>query len=121
MNTQPLLTLAQAQSIITDERMMAFLTPLVDTIKWWREDMKESHLRLGPLARAININEQWWSRAKEAYSETPGFNFIVERNQRLLIIDEVAMLRFKLLDEELESNNYPTAQALELIRQQYHS
>ena len=117
MRTTPLLTLAQAQSILDDGRMSDILEPLLGSMHWWRTEMKHSHLMLSNSTKARALHDYWWHHTETRLNEKLVAYFCVEHNQRLLILDDKAMIRIKLLDDNLESRNLSTIQAEELVHQ----
>ena len=97
--------------------MSDILEPLLGSMHWWRTEMKHSHLMLSNSTKARALHDYWWHHTETRLNEKPGAYFCVEHNQRLLILDDKAMIRIKLLDDNLESRNLPTIQAEELVHQ----
>ena len=65
-------------------------------------------------ARAMIINQYWYSFANLALGDDPGVMSGIDQLQRFLVIDERIILRFKLIDRNFDSRNYPTKRATQL-------
>lgn len=68
-------------------------------------------------AQASCIYAHMVARAAERFAERPGVVFKDIRQLKVWIIGEVATIRFKKMDEDGRSRNYPTAQTLDYDRQ----
>jgi len=117
MEQEPLLSLAQAQIVIDDSRIMALLTVLHESVNWWRADMAPSHAILDSTTRARAINNYWYWGVRQRLYDTPGVTFGPVQNQDFVQFDNQVLVRFKLLNDKLESSNYPTEQAENWVRQ----
>jgi hypothetical protein len=100
----------------TEAAVREFLDPHIKDLTWCvREAYRkwEDHGSLSfqePLnrARAAYVSCGFYNEAKGLFAERPGVLAIEECERLLLVFGDQFVLRFKLLDADLRTRNYPT-------------
>lgn len=118
-----LMSLEEAQDILRP-RMQSFTDALAHCQKIWNagrdgavpqqgyeQGYAFAHMSLDASARATILNQEWYTYANKTLSGDRGVVFAKDQLQRFIIIDERLIVRFKLLDRDLCSRNYPTDRA----------
>ncbi len=111
-----IISLPESQDVLRP-RMPQLVTAFGKAWQTWREDCKHLHLILDESARAIIVNQSFYSHAQQLLSDDPGVAFLVDSLQRYMVFDETVILRFKRLGAGLESHNYPTRRARRWVQQ----
>ena len=106
------ITLAESQTILRPPRISAFTGALRNSINAWNNDLAFAQMVLDKSARAIIINQYWYQFANLALGDDAGVVLRIDKLQRFLAIDERIILRFKLIDNNFQSSNYPTQRAI---------
>lgn len=101
-------TLPQAQSLLKVNRVPAFVRALKNSLHVWNTNLGSSQLVLSQSTRASIINDYWYYFVNQELGGTTGITLQREQLQRFLIVDDQLIVRFKLVDRNLRSSNYPT-------------
>ena len=115
---QRYISLPETVSILRPPRIIALTGAIVNALSTWNTLLAPAQMVLDGSARAIIINQYWYHFARLALDDNPDIAWGNDQGQRFLVIDERINLRFKLIDGNFESRNYPTKRANQL-RLQY--
>ena len=105
------ITLAETQRILQPPRISALTGALRNSINAWNTAFAPAQMVLDKSARAMIINQYWYSFVNLALGGDAGVILRIDKLQRFLAVDERIILRFKLIDENFHSSNYPTERA----------
>ena len=108
------ITLAETQNILQPPRISALASALRNSVNTWNSAFASAQMVLDRSARAMIINQYWYSFANLALGDDPRVMSGIDQLQRFLVIDERIILRFKLIDRNSDSRNYPTKRATQL-------
>ena len=112
------ISLPETVGILQPPRINALASAIHNALNTWNTAFGPAQMVLDGSARAIVINQHWYYFAKLALCDDPDITWGIDQGQRFLVIDERIILRFKLIDRNFESKNYPTKRASQL-RLQY--
>ena len=101
-------TLPEAQSLLESDRITTFVRALKNSLHVWNTNLSSSQLVLSQSTRASILNDYWYYFANQQLGDTTGITLQLEKHQRFLIVDDRLIVRFKLIDRNLRSKNYPT-------------
>ena len=111
------ISLPHAQEILRP-RMPDIVRAAADAVKTWREGFRPFHAMLNTSrSRASSISDMFYWNVNLYLSGKPGVDYDEPQGQRMLTFDGWVGLRFKLVDQLLQTRNYPTEHALALVRQ----
>jgi hypothetical protein len=99
--------------------MEAMASAAGEAVRMWREDLSPIRVDLSDTTRAALINNRFYGQVRRELAEDDGFRFDQLKNQRFLLFDDSILVRFKLFDSFLTTRNYPTAQAMDFVAQEY--
>ena len=102
--------LEHAKSVLSP-RMRAFTGALANSVNVWNSRFGGSQIVLDSTARAVVLNQYWYYFARSALANDLGVTLLTEQGQRYFVVDEEVILRFKLVDQNLKSKNFPTRRA----------
>lgn len=68
-------------------------------------------------SRATNVHDHQVERARQALGGISGIRFLESNTVFFVVIDELVMIRFKKLDLDMLTRNYPTLHALRINSQ----
>ena len=102
------ITLPKAQSLLNPHWVPAFVRALRNSLHVWNTTLSQSQLVLSKSTRASIINDYWYYFTNQQLGGKAGISVQEERYQRFLVIDDQLIVRFKLVDRNLRSKNYPT-------------
>ncbi len=108
---EPIVSHEAARSILSS-RVQQLTDALGYCQRIWNKEYAFAQMVLDGSARAHLINQHWYAKAMEIFKDDNGVIFGKDQFQRYLIFDEQIILRFKLLDDNLNTSNYPTEHAL---------
>lgn len=103
------ITLPKAQSLLQPDRVPAFVRALKNSMHVWNTTLSQSQLVLSSSTRAGVINDYWYYFANQQLGGKAGISVQQEQLQRFLVVDDQLIVRFKLVDQNLRSRNYPTS------------
>lgn len=112
------ITLPETQVILNPARMSGLAGALRNSLNTWNTAFASAQMVLDRSGRAIMINQYWYHFANLGLAGDQGVEPGRDQLQRFIKIDDRIFLRFKLLDENFESSNYPTPHAVRLRHQQ---
>ena len=107
------ITLTETQRILQPPRINALTGALRNSINTWNTALASAQMVLDKSARAMVINQYWYSFTNLALGDDEGVILSIDQLQRFLVIDERIILRFKLIDNNFHSSNYPTERAIQ--------
>ena len=107
------ITLAETQRILQPPRINALTGALRNSIDTWNTALASAQMVLDKSARAMIINQYWYNFVNLALGNDEGVVLRVDQLQRFLAIEERIILRFKLIDKNFHSSNYPTERAIQ--------
>ena len=107
------ITLTETQRILQQPRINALTGALRSSIDTWNSALASAQMVLDKSARAMIINQYWYSFVNLALGGDEGVVLRNDQLQRFLVIDERIILRFKLIDNNFHSRNYPTKRAIQ--------
>jgi len=110
------ISLPEAQDILRP-RMSSLTKSFSDAFSTWMTDYARHHVALDASARAKILHGHFYFNAGQNLCNDKGVEFREDQLQRFLLIDERLILRFKLLDHNLQASNYPTQRAQEWVKQ----
>ena len=104
------ITLTETQRILQQPRINALTGALRSSIGTWNSALASAQMVLDKSARAMIINQYWYSFVNLALGGDEG---VVLRNDQLqrfrTVIDERIILRFKLIDNNFHSRPPPAS------------
>ena len=101
-------TLPQVRSLLGTDRMPAFVRALKNSLQAWNTSLGSAQLVVTPSTRASIINDYWYYFVNQQLGGTAMVTLKREQFQRFLVVDDQLIIRFKLVDRNLRSRNYPT-------------
>lgn len=110
------IALPEAQELLRP-RVPELTKSLAGAFTTWQQDLAPHHVALSSTARAKIINDYFYFNAAQNLSRDKGAVFHENQLQRFIVFDERVVLRFKLLDNNLEARNYPTERAKGWVQQ----
>ena len=103
------MSLEETQDILYS-RMVNLTGELKNSVNFW--NIRCADALSDPSTRATVINEKWYRGVcNTLMSVDRGVRHGIQNRQQYFVIDEKLILRFKHLDENLDSKNYPTLQS----------
>ncbi|HLG69792.1 MAG TPA: hypothetical protein VK009_05140 [Chloroflexota bacterium] len=113
---QDAISLNETRTLLAGSRMTAFTKAATDAVTGWVQDFH--HVAFGQTTRAWAISDLFYHFGQEYHAGDEGVRYGETRGQRYFVVDERILMRFKLLDDGLQSSNYPTDQALDFVGQE---
>lgn len=110
------ISLNSTRSLLAGDRMAAFANAASTAVTSWASDFH--HVALGQTTRAWAISDLFYFYAREYQAVDDGVVYGETRGQRYFVVEDRVLMRFKMLDDFLESSNYPTNQALDFVGQE---
>ena len=107
----PYITLPQAKKILDPRRVAVLTGALRNALSTWNTALAPAQMMLNSSARAMNINQMWYFFVGLGIDDDPSIILSEDQLQKFLVIDERVILRFKLIDRNFASRNYPTIRA----------
>ena len=104
-------SLQQAIAVLMP-RMPQFAQVLALSMASWLSSPPVYLIDMDQTARAIIFNRLWYGYCQRLMSGDSGIRFHNLQGQRYLVVDDVVLLRFKLVDRNHLSRNMPTRQSL---------
>lgn len=110
------ISLPEAQDVLRP-RVLVLTNSLATGHTTWLQDLAPLHVALSASARAKIINDLFYFNAARNLSGDKGVVFHENQLQRFIVFEERLVLRFKLLDNNLQARNYPTERAKRWVQQ----
>ncbi len=110
----PLITLPRAREILLPH-ISHLNTSLAQAFSACRSVPGQLHSALSDSTRASMLNDVFYETVRSELSGDSGFTFRQNGNQKFLFLDDgdtPSIVRFKLLDKNLMSSNFPTRTSL---------
>ena len=98
----------QDARLLLSSRMQGFTDALNECQKIWNEKYAFAQMTLDDSARANIINQHWYAFTRIKFGNDAGIVFSKDQSQRYIVVDEKAIIRFKLFNNQLHTSNYPT-------------
>jgi hypothetical protein len=110
------ISLPEAQDVLRP-RVPPLARSLASAHATWLQDLAPLHVALSASARAKIINDLFYFNAGQNLSGDKGAVFGENQLQRFIVFEERLVVRFKLLDNNLQARNYPTERAKGWVQQ----
>jgi len=109
------LTLLEARQALHGARMETLAKLAIDSVRGSRE--MQNHPAFDSTTLARGASNLFYFHAPIEFASDPGVRLGESGGQKYLVFDERFLIRFKLLDDNFESSNFPTEQAVNFVRQ----